>query len=126
MAKPSELRRKIDALLDEHTPLIRDAFLLSIADIRSQITLKLVVEALERRDIGGALDALNRERAAFNRVENAIAQAYNAGGTAMTGNMPTLRDRARRSRLPISRRSAQFIPTSSWNLGARRWRAPKP
>lgn len=94
MAKPSELRRKIDALLDEHAPLIQAAFMASIADIRSQITLKLVVEALERGDIGGALDALNLERAAFSRVENAIAQAYNAGGTAMTGNMPTLRDRA--------------------------------
>ena len=94
MAKPSDLRRKIDALLYEHAPLIQAAFMASIADIRSQITLKLLVERLERGDIAGALDALNLERAAFSRVENAIAQAYNAGGTAMTGNMPTLRDRA--------------------------------
>lgn len=94
MRKPSDLRRKINALLDEHGPLIRDAFLASIIDIRSQITLKLLVDRLERGDIAGALDALNLERAAFGRVESAIAQAYNAGGTAMTGNMPTLRDRA--------------------------------
>ena len=94
MAKPADLRRKINALLDEHAPLIQAAFMASIADIRSQITLKLLVERLEHGDIAGALDALNLERAAFSRVENAIAQAYNAGGTAMTGNMPTLRDRA--------------------------------
>jgi hypothetical protein len=94
MAKPYDLRRKIDALLDEHAPLIQAAFMASIADIRSQITLKLLVERLERGDIAGALDALNLDRGAFSRVENAIAQAYNAGGTAMTGNMPTLRDRA--------------------------------
>lgn len=94
MARPSELRRKINALLDEHAPLIQAAFMASITDIRSQITLKLLVERLERGDIAGALDALNLDRAAFSRVENAIAQAYNAGGTAMTGNMPTLRDRA--------------------------------
>lgn len=52
------------------------------------------MERLERGDIAGVLDALNLERAGFSRVENAIAQAYNAGGTAMTGNMPILRDRA--------------------------------
>src|SRR4051812_7245298 len=92
MAKPSELRARIDALLDEYMPLIREAFLLSIIDVTSQITLKLVVERLERQDIGGALDALNLERAAFSRVETAIATAYNAGGTAMVGHMPTLRD----------------------------------
>lgn len=94
MAKPSELRRKINALLDEHAPLIQAAFMASIADIKSQITLKLLVARLEKGDIAGALDALNLDRAAFSRVENAIAQAYNAGGSAMTGNMPTLRDRA--------------------------------
>lgn len=92
MARPSELRRKIDALLTEYEPIIRDAFLLSIADIRSQITLKLLVERLEKHDINGALEALNLERAAFSRVETAIATAYNAGGTAMVGNMPTMRD----------------------------------
>lgn len=92
MAKLSELRKRIDALLDEQMPLIREAFLLSIVDITSAITLKLVVERLERQDIGGALDALNLERAAFSRVETAIATAYNAGGTAMVGHMPTLRD----------------------------------
>lgn len=94
MAKPSDLRRKINALLDEHAPLIQAAFMASIVDIKSQITLKLLVERLERGDIAGALDALNLERSAFGRVENAIAQAYNAGGSAMTGNMPTLRDQA--------------------------------
>jgi hypothetical protein len=94
MTKPSELRRKINALLDEHGPLIQAAFMASIADIKSQITLKLLVQRLERGDIAGALDALNLERSAFSRVENAIAQAYNAGGSAMTGNMPTLRDQS--------------------------------
>lgn len=115
MAKPSELRRKIDALLDEHAPLIQAAFMASIADIRSQITLKLVVEALERGDIGGALDALNLERAAFSRVENAIAQAYNAGGTAMTGNMPTLRDRAE-ARIVV-RFDARNLRAEEWLRG---------
>ena len=72
MAKPSELRRKIDALLDEHMPLIREAFLASIADISSQVTLKLLVERLERGDIGGAIEALNVERPAFNRLADPI------------------------------------------------------
>ena len=94
MAKPNELRRKINGLLNEHAPLITAAFMASIVEIKSQITLKLLVERLEKGDIAGALDALNLDRAAFGRLENAIAQAYNAGGTAMTGNMPTLRDRA--------------------------------
>lgn len=94
MARKPNLRQIIDGMLDTHAPLIRLAFLESIADVRSQVTLKAVVEALERGDIGGALDALNLERSAFSRVENAIAAAYNAGGTAMVGNLPTLRSMA--------------------------------
>lgn len=92
MARASQLRRILAALLDQHDALIRDAFLLSIAGIRSEITLKLLVERLEKGDVAGALEALNLERAAFARLDNAIATAFNAGGTAMTGHMPTLRD----------------------------------
>lgn len=92
MARKPSIRQRIDLLLTEQMPLIREAFLLSITEVTSQITLKLIVERLERRDIGGALEALNFERAAFGRLENAIATAYSAGGSAMTGNLPILRD----------------------------------
>jgi hypothetical protein len=85
------LRRKIDALLHEHAPLIQDAFLVSIVDIRSQITLKLLEEALERGDIAGAIEALQIERSAFGPLELAIAEAYNAGGINFASSL-VLRD----------------------------------
>lgn len=92
MAKPT-LRQQIDALITEYDPIVKAAFLASIADIRSAITLRLLVERLERRDIEGALDALHIEREAFGPLDKAIRAAYDAGGTTTAGRMPKLFDR---------------------------------
>lgn len=94
MARKPSLRKQIDNLLSHHSATILSAFLASIADVRSDIVMRRIVEALERRDINAALDALNLDRAAFGRVEAVIAEAYNAGGAAMVGNLPTLRDQS--------------------------------
>lgn len=91
MLKRLSEREIIAQLLDQYEAAIRDAFLSAIADIRSKITLRLVVERLEKRDIGGAIDALNIERSAFNPVLDQIATAFNAGGTAAVDAMPSLR-----------------------------------
>lgn len=45
MARKPTTRQIIDRLLDEHAPLIRKAFMESIADVRSQVTLASVVES---------------------------------------------------------------------------------
>lgn len=51
-------RSSFDQLLDKYEPALKAAFLDAIADIRSQVSLKLLVERLERGDVAGAIDVL--------------------------------------------------------------------
>jgi hypothetical protein len=84
-------RSAFEQLLDKYEPVLKAAFLDAIADIRSQVTLKLLVERLERGDVAGALDVLQIERAAFGPLELALAEAYNAGGMDLANGLK-LRD----------------------------------
>lgn len=86
------LRQEIDALLDRLEPTVAAAFREAIDDIKSNIVLREVVERLERRDIEGAVEALNIEGAAFRQLDEAIRQAYNAGGSLAAEWMPRLTD----------------------------------
>ncbi|MDV3257746.1 MAG: hypothetical protein LOX97_08210 [Sphingomonas sp.] len=91
MARRPTLRQTLDRLLDQYEAEIAAAFRESVDGIRSSVTLRVLIEALERGDIAAAIGALNLDRAAFSRLEDAIERAYAAGGTAMVGHMPTLR-----------------------------------
>lgn len=84
-------RSRFEQLLDRFEPILQAAFLDAIADIRSQIVLRRLVERLERGDVAGALDVLGMEREAFGPLELAIADAYNAGGIDMADGLQ-LRD----------------------------------
>lgn len=84
-------RSAFEALLDKFEPTIRNAFLAAIMDIRSQVTLKRLVERLERGDVAGALDVLQIDREAFGAFELALADAFNAGGTGFASELK-LRD----------------------------------
>lgn len=93
MAPRLSLRKRLDALMEGLEPVLRDAFLASFNDIRSNVVLQKVVDALERKDINGAIAAMNIDRAAFAPLERAIEQAFAAGGTVTVAGMPALRDR---------------------------------
>lgn len=88
----STLRQQLAELIDRLSPDMEKAFLEAIADIKSEIVLKEVVERLERRDIQGAIEALHIDPAAFRPLSEAIRLAFNAGGILTTGNMPRLTD----------------------------------
>jgi hypothetical protein len=85
-------RDVIEALLESFGEALKDAFLEAIDDIRNGVTLRIVVERLERGDIAGAVEAMNLDPIAFERLERVMTEAYNAGGQAEVGNIPTLRD----------------------------------
>lgn len=87
MLKRLSSREQLTLLIAEFEPKIREAFFAAIAEIKSSITLRVLVERLERNDILGAVDALQIEPEAFARVEVAIAQAYNGGGMAMAESL---------------------------------------
>lgn len=86
------LRQQLNELIDKLSPDMEKAFLDAIADIKSEIVLREVVERLERRDIQGAIEALHIDPAAFRPLSEAIRTAFNAGGVLTTGNMPRLTD----------------------------------
>jgi hypothetical protein len=68
-------RTPFDQLLDKYEPVLKAAFLDAIADIRSQVTLKRLVERLERGDVAGAIEVMGIEREAFGAFELAFAEA---------------------------------------------------
>lgn len=86
------LRQQLNELIDKLSPDMEKAFLEAIADIKSEIVLKEVVERLERRDIAGAIEALHIDPAAFRPLSEAIRQAFNSGGILTAGRMPRLTD----------------------------------
>lgn len=80
-------RSDLDQLLDKYEPMLQQAFLDAIADIRSRVVLKRLVERLERGDVFGAIEVLQLEPEAFGRLELVIAEAYNAGGIGMAESL---------------------------------------
>ena len=75
-------KERIALFVETWEPAIRAAFLSAVNSIRSSVTLRALVEAMERGDLVRALDVLNIEREAFGGLETAIADAWNAGGIA--------------------------------------------
>jgi len=86
-------RSRVEQLLDQWEPEIRNAFLDAIDDVRSNVTFKVIVEKLERGDIDGAISALQLDPEAFADFEDALFQAYVDGGRSEVENLPKLRDR---------------------------------
>jgi hypothetical protein len=85
-------RNIFDQLLDKYDAALAEAFFQSIDTIKSAVTLRIVVERLERGDINGAIDTIQVEREAFPALELALADAYNSGGISLVENLPRLKD----------------------------------
>lgn len=76
MARP----RTLLDLLDQLAPEVQKAFLQSFESIRSDVQLNLMIGALERGDIEGAMRFLNIETAYFAPLDQALMLAYTDGG----------------------------------------------
>ncbi len=87
---PPDLQRQIDAL----EPAIRAAFLQSIADIRSEAQIALVVDALERGDVQRLVTVLNLDPTFFAPLDRAIQGAYLEGGVRALSGLPVIPDPA--------------------------------
>lgn len=92
MLKRLSAKERLDALLEQFEPQIREAFLLAVQDLRSGIAIKVLVERLERRDVEGALNALNLDKAVYGQLDEAIRATFTGGGRATVEAMPALRD----------------------------------
>ncbi|MEO6532848.1 MAG: hypothetical protein ABIO06_04650, partial [Pseudolysinimonas sp.] len=91
MLKRLSPAEQIGVLLDQYSLAVRDAFLVAIADVRSRITLQLVVDRLIQQDIEGAVRALHIEAPAFNPVLDEIAKAFTGGGNSTIESLPSMR-----------------------------------
>lgn len=87
-------RTRIEQLLEQFAPEIRNAFLSAVADITVNADLRAIVRALEAGDIEAALRAVHLDPAAFRPLDAAIAEAFEAGGNIASDTMPTVRDQA--------------------------------
>lgn len=88
MRVPADLQRQIDAL----EPVIREAFLRSVADIRSEAQMSLVVDALERGDVQRLIAVLNLDPTLFAPLDRAIQGAYIEGGILALSGLPVIPD----------------------------------
>ena len=85
-------RNIFEQLLDKYDAALAEAFFQGIDAIKSQVTLRVVVERLEKGDIAGAIDAIQVEREAFSVLELFFADAYNSGGISLVENhLPKLK-----------------------------------
>lgn len=73
-------RQQIAALVEGMEPKTRRAFLDAIEDIRSNVTLKRIIDALEQGNVNAAIDALNLEAAAYKSLIDQIADVYDQAG----------------------------------------------
>lgn len=82
------LRVRLQVLLNDLEPRMAAAFQASIDDIRSNVSLQRLVDAIERRDFEAAVRALYIDEAAFGPLSRTISDAYNDGGTLAAASIP--------------------------------------
>jgi len=86
------MAKNILELLDELAPTIRAAFLQSLADIKSEAQMALLVSAYERGDIEGFLRVLNLRPEMFAPLDDALRAAYLEGGRNALAGLPAIPD----------------------------------
>ena len=86
MAKDTRRRFEIEA--QKFRPLIRDAFLQAVADIKRGTDLDALIAAIERNDVPAALTALKLGPEYFAPLDDAVRATFAGGGTYMLDTLP--------------------------------------
>lgn len=92
MLKRLSPREILINLSNEWNATLAREWLDAIRAITSAVVLKDLVAELERGNLDRAMALLNIDAERFARFEGSILQAYSAGGQAVVGSMPILRD----------------------------------
>lgn len=82
----------IISLLDQLEPGVRQAFLRSCADIKNEVQQTLIIKALERGDIRGAVELCNLRPELLAPMEQMLDQAFVEGGVQALAALPRLPD----------------------------------
>jgi len=83
---------RIDKLIELWDPVLRRAFMESIALMRSAAQLDNIEKALARGDVETALQAVQLDPIAFRPWDIAISRMFEAGANAVTSTLPVLSD----------------------------------
>lgn len=84
------LRQRLDALIEELTPTIRNAFLVAVEGITSEVILIDLIKAIEANDIQKAFRTLGMSDAALRPITAALESAFERGGVMVGRSFPTL------------------------------------
>lgn len=82
---PTTPRTLLKALLEEHGPLVRDAFLKAVAETVNGVSVKALTEALKQADYDKALDIIGISDDAFAGVSERVRETYLASGRSVSG-----------------------------------------
>lgn len=88
MLKPVNADNRTEFLENTHYPLIRDAYLVSIENIVTNINLSQLEELIGKTDIEGAFRSLNIDSVSFRPYDIAFLNAFENSATAETMAMP--------------------------------------
>lgn len=91
MARRPE-RERIEELLQKFEASIREAFMAAIDELRANIDVKALIQALEAGNIQAAIDACHVDDAAFYQLRRAIEAAYIEAGVDAVKALPTVTD----------------------------------
>ncbi len=81
-------RQQLDQLLRKQEASVRRAFMMSIRDIQSKVTLRELRDALQAGDVDRAIRALHLERGAYTAFSETVRNTYTqAGAVAMAGQV---------------------------------------
>lgn len=80
--------RRIDKLIDAWDPILQQAFLRAVYNMRKTVHMDALIRQIEAGDTEGALRAVNLNPAAFRPYDAAVSAAFEAGGTFTAGLVP--------------------------------------
>lgn len=86
MAKDTKRLLEIEARKFE--PILRDAFLQAIVDIKLSANVTAIVEALERGDVEAVIGLLKLDNSYYGALDEAIRATYTGGATYQIATLP--------------------------------------
>lgn len=92
MARKPTQAQLFAELQARYGPETANAFMAAVRDIKRAADVRRVIQALAAGDIEAAIQATNLDPAVYGPMQDAIAQAFRAGGQATAESMPVLRD----------------------------------
>jgi hypothetical protein len=104
--------------LDELVPSVRKAFLVAINDIKSEAQMAVLIAAIKRKDVAGALAAINLDASFFQPLDDALRAAYIEGGIRSLAGLPTIPDPFPVGAWLRGLTSATYAPNSSSEIKA--------